>query len=402
MRSCSKKNLQTGGRELMAESMFYLMHKNDRVTVVVIDEISGAITKVAPNARQELLPLGGCMGADTLRKWWQQRAVPVTQGALASVLQAADIPTTQNLMVRCLGLSLSDHYWICPMNRDYTWEEINLYTNDFHDEIGEAIFHKTLHADSFSGDAIRSPAASLQGDLQKRWIATRDGRYLIKGNHGPNSQQSINEVFASLLHKQQGFQNYTEYEVYPLKTEVGGKLGCICKSFTSEKLEFIPAIDVVNSKKKDNAMSQYEHFIKVCADNGLDQENVRSFLEYQIATDFLLTNTDRHLNNFGVLRDSDSLKFVSMAPIFDSGNAMFWDCPMLPLRDSLEHIAVNSFRQKESDLLKLVQHMDCVDLSRLPTDEQFGQLYGLDPQINIEAILKGYHRKIELLSQWMK
>lgn len=149
-------------------------------------------------------------------------------------------------------------------------------------------------------------------------------------------------------------------------------------------------------------MSQYEHFIKVCAENGMEQENVRSFLEYQIATDFLLTNTDRHLNNFGVLRDSDSLKFVSMAPIFDSGNAMFWDCPMLPLRDSLEHITVNSFRQKESDLLKLVQHMDCVDLFRLPTDEQFGQLYGLDPQINMEAILKGYHRKIELLSQEMK
>lgn len=386
----------------MAESMFYLMHKNDRVTIIAIDAISGAITKVSPNARQELLPLGGRMGADTLRKWWQQRAVPVTQGALASVLQVADIPSAQNLMVRCLGLSLSDHYWICPVTQDYTWEEINLYTNDFHDEIGAAIFQKEIHMDSFHGDMIRSPAASLQGDLQKRWIINQDARCLIKGNHGPNSQQSINEVFASLLHKKQGFQNYVEYSLYPLKTSVGGKLGCICKSFTSESLEFIPAIDVVNSKKKDNATSQYEHFIKVCVENGLEQENVRSFLEYQIATDFLLTNTDRHLNNFGVLRDPDSLKFVSMAPIFDSGNAMFWDSPLLPLRDSLEHISVNSFRQEESELVKLIQHIDCVDLSQLPTDEEFSQLYGLDPQINVEAILNGYHRKIELFRQRQK
>lgn len=386
----------------MSENMFYLMHKNDRVTILAIDEISGAITKVSPSARQELLPLGGRMGADALRKWWQQRAVPVTQGALASVLQVADIPSAQNLMVRCLGLSLSDHYWICPVTQDYTWEEINLYSNDFHDEIGEAIFQKEIHVDSFRGDMIRSPAASLQGDLQKRWIINQDTRCLIKGNHGPNSQQSINEVFAGLLHKKQDFQNYVEYTLHPMKTSVGGKLACICKSFTSESLEFIPAIDVVNSKKKNNATSQYEHFIKVCAENGLDQERVRAFLEYQIATDFLITNVDRHLNNFGVLRDSDSLKFVSMAPIFDSGNAMFWDNPRLPLYDSLEHISVNSFRQEEMDLLKLIQHTDCVNLSQLPTDDELAKLYDLDSQINTESILKGYHRKIELFGQWQK
>lgn len=386
----------------MSERMFYLMHKNDRVTVIAIDEVSGAITKVSSNARQELLPLGGRLGADSLRKWWKQRAVPVTQGALASVLQIADIPTTQNLMVRCLGLSLSDHYWICPINQDYSWEEINLYSNDFNDQIGEAIFRKEIHADSFSGDAIRSPAASLQGDLQKRWIIQRDGRYLIKGNHGANSQQSINEVFASLLHKHQGFQNYTEYAVYPLNTAIGGKLGCICKSFTSEQLEFIPAIDVVHSKKKDNAVSQYEHFIGVCIENGLTEEDVRGFLEYQIATDYLLTNTDRHLNNFGVLRDSESLKFVSMAPIFDSGNAMFWDNPMLPFHNSLDSVAVNSFRRNESELLKLIHNTDCVNLSLLPAEEELVRLYSLDPLINVDAIIHGYYRKIDMYSEMQK
>lgn len=46
------------------------------------------------------------------------------------------------------------------------------------------------------------------------------------------------------------------------------------------------------------------------------------FLEYQI-----LTNTDRHLNNFGVLRDTHTLKSIGMAPIFDSGNSIFWQNP---------------------------------------------------------------------------
>jgi hypothetical protein len=333
-----------------------------------------------------------------LRKWWHRRAAPITQGALSRILQGAEISSTQNLMLRCLGLSLTDHYWICPTDQDYSWDAINLFTNDFRDPIGEALFYAELQPDCFSENAIRSPAASLQGDLLKRWVVGPDGRYLVKGNRGPNSQQSLNEVFASLLHKKQEFQNYTEYAVYPLKTEFGKQLGCICKGFTSDKLEFIPAIDIVGAKKKDNAISQYEHFIAVCSAHGLPDSEVRAFLEYQITTDFLLTNTDRHMNNFGVLRDSDSLQFVAMAPIFDSGNSMFWDTPALPLHDSLENISVNSFRSKERDVLRLVKNPGYVDISKLPTDAELEQLYSQDPAIPMDGILTGYHRKIEMLA----
>ena len=48
-------------------------------------------------------------------------------------------------------------------------------------------------------------------------------------------------------------------------------------------------------------------------------------MDYQIMSDFLLTNTDRHLLNLGVLRDPVSLQFICPAPIFDTGNAMFFN-----------------------------------------------------------------------------
>ena len=110
----------------------------------------------------------------------------------------------------------------------------------------------------------------------------------------------------------------------------------------------------MDSEKKDNAVSTYEHFIHVCAEHGLSEQEVRGFLEYQVLTDFVLTNTDRHLNNFGILRDSQTLKFVLMAPIFDSGNSMFWDAPRLPERSDCTEITVNSFRKTETELLKLI------------------------------------------------
>ena len=61
---------------------------------------------------------------------------------------------------------------------------------------------------------------------------------------------------------------------------------CVCESFTSDQIELIPAIDVVESKKKDNAVSMYEHFIQTCTLHGIPEETVRKFLEYQTLSEF--------------------------------------------------------------------------------------------------------------------
>ena len=145
-------------------------------------------------------------------------------------------------------------------------------------------------------------------------------------------------------------------------------------------------------------MSMYEHFIHVCVEHGLSEGAVRSFLEYQILTDFILTNTDRHLNNFGVLRNTKTLEFVSMAPIFDSGNSMFWQNPRLPERDDLTKIEVNSFRGKEMQLLDYVTNKSAVDSQLLPSCDELREIYEKDPLIPcMDFILLGYQKKIDLI-----
>lgn len=42
-------------------------------------------------------------------------------------------------------------------------------------------------------------------------------------------------------------------------------------------------------------------------------------------TDYLLSNTDRHMNNISVVRNPDTLEILGMAPIYDSGNSMFYN-----------------------------------------------------------------------------
>ena len=375
----------------MAEQGYDLMHKNDVVASLQLDDLSGAILKVTPSASPELLPLGGSQGADSLRKWWLRRAVPISQGNIAALLQREGIPSTQSLLVRNLGLSLSDHYWIRPQKSDLTWREVSPFSNAFGDLLETA------------STQFYSPEAALQGDLIKKWVIVDDTRCLLKGNRGANSQQSLNEVLASMLHEKQGFSNHVRYRPVKFTGSASEQYGCICEDFASETLEFIPAIDVVDSEKKDNAVSTYEHFIHVCTEHGLSEQEVRGFLEYQILTDFVLTNTDRHLNNFGILRDSRTLKFVRMAPIFDSGNSMFWDAPRLPERSDCTEITVNSFRKTEAELLKLVTDRSRVRMELMPSREEIADLYAKDDSIAfVDSILTGYEKKKVLLEHFME
>lgn len=375
----------------MAEQSYELMHKDDVVASLQLDDLSGAILKVTPGTNPELLPLGGSQGADSLRKWWLRRAVPISQGNNAALLQQEGIPSTQSLLMRNLGLSLSDHYWIKPNGSELTWTDVSPFSNTF------CNLSETASAHSYS------PDAALQGDLIKKWLVVDDTRCLLKGNRGANSQQSLNEVLASMLHEKQGFSNHVRYRPVKFTGSASEQYGCICEDFASETLEFIPAIDVVDSVKKDNAISTYEHFIHVCTERGLSEQDVRSFLEYQILTDFVLTNTDRHLNNFGILRDSQTLKFVWMAPIFDSGNSMFWDSPRLPERSDCTEITVNSFRKTEAELLKLVTDRSRVCIDLLPSREEIAELYAKDDSIAfVDSILIGYEKKKALLEQFME
>lgn len=46
------------------------------------------------------------------------------------------------------------------------------------------------------------------------------------------------------------------------------------------------------------------------------------YLTKMFILDYLMINCDRHLGNFGIIRDVNTLKWRSVAPIYDSGQAM--------------------------------------------------------------------------------
>lgn len=373
------------------------MHRGNLVAELEISEVNGIITSLSKVVDKELLPLGVREEKDLIR-WWNRRAVPLSQGNIKRALQVLDIPNSQELLLKNMGLSLIDHYWIRPATMQISWEQINLFQNHFKDVIGEFQFNGDIDTIDFRDATEFTPSASAQGELKKKWIVGEDGhRYLIKGNYGLSNQQSINEVIATEIHRRQNRFSYTTYKMAELSLHDAEGMGCICECFADEKHEFIPAYDIVSSEKKRNDVSNYEAFIQICGKNGLDEEQVRSFLEYQILTDFVITNTDRHFNNFGVLRNTDTLKFEKMAPIFDSGNSMFWNVRKIPVTDEeLLNIKVVSFKSKETELLKYIKGTDIVQLEKLPGKEYIRKMFEQDEMDSkrITDILNAYEKKI--------
>lgn len=122
-------------------------------------------------------------------------------------------------------------------------------------------------------------------------------------------------------------------------------------------------------KIKQN-MSLYHPFKDICLKIGMDEEYFDYFMDYQILTDFLITNTDRHMNNISILRNPDTLETIGFAPIYDSGNSMFYKTPTDQLENSrLGDDKVHSFiTSKEVKLLQYVKDRNVINLSDLDID----------------------------------
>lgn len=378
------------------QCMNYVLKRKDEIITIIDFADDGSVYKFHQNlVNPELAPLHNADNFNWLKQWWKRRSIPISQGNIRQMLEKKGLLGPEDFLFKNLGLSLTDYYWISPLDAGMTWKDVNLFDNDFH----ENIFLSEADDENYDDLPYYTPNGSLQGTLEKSWIILNGERGLLKGNRDNLSSESINEVIASKLHEMQGFKNYTAYKLI----KINGRsydYGCYSKLFTSQELELISAYDVVCSEKKPNDVSYFEHFIRVCAKQGLDESILRSYMDYMILSDFVLSGRDRHLSNVSVLRNSESLQFVMPAPIYDSGKCLFVQ-DSIPLSDKgLLSIKTESFANDELKLLDLVSDKKLLDITKLPPRSFIEGIYSLDSQIDekrIRLIGEAYERKIELL-----
>ena len=91
-----------------------LMHKN--VPVVSLDiDMDGNVLTIGNIHNPELMPLSTKQNPSYIKNWLKERAVPKTRSGIATVLGKNGVLNTQSLLIRNLGVSLNDTYWIKPI-----------------------------------------------------------------------------------------------------------------------------------------------------------------------------------------------------------------------------------------------------------------------------------------------
>ncbi|WP_031547538.1 hypothetical protein [Oribacterium sp. FC2011] len=380
---------------------YFLMHKDIPVCLMEISE-DGSLKNYRKNLDAwEHFPLGGQMNEMKFHDWWKDRAIPKTRAGAKSALQRLGYVSTNSALVDNLALSLSDCYWIKPRGEDLSWKDVNLFSNDFVDTFGELTINKDHVIDIRKETKFKF--ATSQGELQKKWCIDNTGkRYMIKGNYGQSYQQSLNELFATNLHKQQGFDNFTEYSLTLLKVEGDLEgIGCLSYDYCSENIESISAWELLQTVKVRQNESFYFPLKDVCIKLGMSEEYFTRFMDYEIMTDYLLSNTDRHMNNISVLRNPDTLELLGFAPIYDSGNSMFYNVPydqMYKIR--IDEIKTHSFVEREIKLLSYVHDRNAVDLNKAQMDFNIYTKDLYERQVRIPKLKEFYKKKISMLSSF--
>ena len=111
-----------------------------------------------------------------------------------------------------------------------------------------------------------------------------------------------------------------------------------------------------------------------------------------IVLDCIIANEDRHYNNFGALRNAETLEWLGMAPIYDSGSSLGFD------KDDWEILTgkftfSKPFRKYHDEQLELVTDFSWIDFSHLSNISEIIHETML-PEIKTG---KDFERRIEMI-----
>ena len=340
------------------------MNKNTEVLLAEYDSGLGVFSKIYAIYNLNYAPyILKCFDNDTsfrtnLSKWFQGRGIPSWRDKLELLLHRLNIITSSELLDKAFGLSLSDQYWLKPYGADIKYDDINFFDHDFdYIEFMEASLSKNSKMITREA-SLMTPNNTTDGMLKKAWIIEDGVRYLLKGGYKNEVMQPFNEVLASMICERLGFSHVT-YTLDIYKDMVVSK----CPCFITKDTEFITAFQLRNDMKRHGSTKDYEDYIQLLESHGIKDARIK--MENMYILDFLMMNEDRHLNNFGIIRDVNTLKWLDVAPIFDNGQSLniqdYNDEEVILSGQGRLFYEVKSF----DEIIAVVKDLKRIDLSKL-------------------------------------
>ena len=231
--------------------------------------------------------------------WLQGRAIDAHRSNSRLLKRALRIADADDLtaVLRVHAATITDTYWFCPEDETLCYDDVRFRENHF------AALALRGSPDAFNQPYSRTPELTNIGSYEKCWLQ-RDGQWwMVKQG---NELERFSEMFIDRLGQALGF---------PMAEYLPEDDTVVSPDFTRGA--------AVNFESANGMMGGDEDYCRnFDAFYEISPELAGQYLQI-IYLDTLCFNMDRHTKNYGVLRDVDSGKILSMAPNFDNNIALF-------------------------------------------------------------------------------
>mgnify|MGYP004519269717 FL=1 len=302
------------------------------------------------------------VNSESVKHFILNKLIPKNRANLECFLSAVNIELDdfKAILDYSKGLSIIDAYWI-TRDDGLRYEDFNLFDNDISKELSLSIFNGTK---TKINNTVLSPEFTTNGAIPKCWIKKDDGYYLYKSSTGylgfaNTGNEPYSEYYACQLLKELGIP-YINYDLEMYQNE----LVSVCKIFTSKDIAYVPIHLIANIDDIDKAY------------NWCLEHNLEEAFGNMIIFDALIYNHDRHLGNFGIIKDNHTGDILGMAPIFDNGAGLLAYTSLSKFKDLA---TFEDYYKNNNDFNRSNYWIDFRDLvKKYCTDKQLVKLKRLD------------------------
>ena len=219
-----------------------------------------------------------------------------------NIEQKVDDETRLKIAIICRAVSVMDKYWLKLDGENKSWSNIDIKRNP----LNEIIAQIALHGKSLTiQGSLTSPELTTHGAYAKAWRRHDDNNlWLYKLGHDGDSESRIEIMVSDILDR----CNVDHVKYIPGTDD--DKFVCMCPCISTDELSLISASD----------------YIAYCNVNGIDYKSevlrigADDFYKMHIV-DYLISNRDRHDENWGFFMDNSTMTVTALHPLFDHNNA---------------------------------------------------------------------------------
>ena len=260
------------------------------------------------------------IGYKSLLSFLEGRRAPKHRKHIEQLLAQYGCRTLDGFLQVSHALSLNDTFWVKQADSQLCWRDVSLYQNDFDEIIAEAALNGSFSEQSLSST---SPEFVTDGYYAKCWKRESDGIYLYKAGSATYELEPLSEYLAAQI------SSILCPGAVPYDMQFHhGRLVSTCPLFTSESIGLAKTAAITREERSISGLLEY--FRSIGSEDAFRR---------MMILDAIILNTDRHLGNFGVLFDTDTMQVTTMAPVFDNNRSLLFDLDAYQLEHAERYIA---------------------------------------------------------------